>query len=127
MSMWWRTLVLSLAGILGAIGVLGGFDAHHFPAYFRDAAVMAVMFLGIPIVAFTIAMIVLEKLLGKYGRSVVTLICAAPGLTFYVLYLINPGDGSYLFTLLVCFFGWAALWFITAPAQSSDRSRLNAS
>jgi uncharacterized membrane protein YGL010W len=119
MSIWWRAPVLSLAGILGAIGVLGGFDAHHFPAYFKDAAAMAVMFLGIPIVAFTIVMIVLERFLGKYGRSVVALICAAPGLIFYVLYLINPGDGSYLFTLLVCFVGWAALWFITAPRASA--------
>jgi hypothetical protein len=126
--MWWRTLVLSLSGILGAIGVLGGFDAHHFPAYFEDVGALVVMFLGIPIVLVTLALIGFEKFLGRYGRAVVTLICAAPGLCLYGLFLFGGGgDAGYALTIVACFSGWAVLWFITAPQAYPARSDRGAS
>jgi len=120
MSIWLRALVLSLSGIVAAIGALGGFDTHHFPEYFEFAGGLVVIFGGIPIVALTIGMIVLEKLLGKYGRYVTTLVCAAPGLCLWVLFLVaGGGDASYALTVVACCFGWAALWFITAPRPIS--------
>jgi hypothetical protein len=121
--MWWRTLVLSPFGILAAIGGFGGFDARDF----KVTSFYVVVFLGIPIVLVTIGMIALEKLMGKYGRCVVTAVWAAPGLCLYVLAAQSGTVEGYALTAVACLFGWAALWFITAPAQSGDRSRLNAS
>jgi hypothetical protein len=120
MSIWLRALVLSFSGIVVAIGGLGGFDAHHFPEYFKIVGSLVVIFGGIPIVALTIGMIVLEKILEKYGRYVMTLLCAAPGLYLWVLFLVDGGgDASYVFAVVACCFGWAALWFITAPRPIS--------
>jgi hypothetical protein len=119
MPIWLRAIVLSLSGILVAIGVSGGLDAHHFPAAFMEVGILVVMFLGIPIVVLTIVLMAIEHFLGKYGRRVVTSICAAPGLCLYVLALEGDGDWGYVFTAVGCFIGWAALWFITAPRASA--------
>jgi hypothetical protein len=116
MLMWWRVPLLSLFGIFAAIGVLGGFDVRHFPEYFSFVGILVIMFWGIPIIAVTLALIGFEKLLGKYGRCVVTLVCSAPALFLVVLFVQNGGgDGSYVLTAIASFIGWAALWFITAP------------
>jgi hypothetical protein len=123
MSMWWRTLVLSLSGIFAAIGALGGFDGRSF----KEVGFYVVFFLGIPIVLVTIGMIALEKLMGKYGRYAVTAVWAAPGLCLYVLAAQSGTVEGYALTAVACFFGWAVLWFITAPTQSGDRSHLSAS
>jgi hypothetical protein len=113
-------LVLSLSGIFASIGVSGGLDAQHFPEYFMFAGILVIMFWSIPIVLITLALIGLEKLLGKYGRYVVTLICAAPALFLTILFQQGGGDRKYVFTAIACLFGWAALWFITAPRPSRD-------
>src|SRR5580704_18014262 len=96
MSMWWRTPLLSLAAIFAAIGGLGGFDTHHFREYFEFAGTLVLMFWGVPIVLITLAMIWLERLMGKYGRYVMTLVCAAPGIYLYVLFLRLGGDAHYV-------------------------------
>ncbi len=121
MSVWCRALVLSLSGIGAAIGVAGGFDTHHFPEYFRFAGGLVALFLGIPIVVVTLGMIALERVLGKYGRYVVTFLCAAPGVAAWVLWVMGGGGGDvgYLYTMVACFIGWAALWFMTAPRAVS--------
>jgi hypothetical protein len=119
MSTWWRRLVLSLWAIICAIGVMGGLDPHSFPAYFILAGSMVVMLLGIPIVTATIGLLALEERLGRYGRYVVTTICAAPGLGLWVLFLLIGGDSGYAFTVVDCFLAWAALWFMTAPASET--------
>ena len=115
--------MLSVSGIFAAIGASGGFDVRDF----EDTSFYVVVFLAIPIILVTIGMIALEKLMGKYGRYVVTAVWAAPGLCLYVLAAQSGTVEGYALTAVACFFGWAALWFITAPAQSGDRSRLNAS
>lgn len=109
--------MLSPFGIFAAIGGFGGFTARDFEV----TAFYVILLLGIPIVLVTTGMIALEKLMGKYGRCVVTAVWAAPGLCLYVLW------GGYALTAVVCIFGWAALWFITAPTKSGDRSQLSAS
>jgi hypothetical protein len=116
--------MLSLSGIVGAIGVAGGFDPHHFPAYFMVAGTLVVMLLSIPIVAVTTGLLALETRLGRYGRYVVTTICAAPGLLLWVLFAQGGGDAGYAFTIVVCFFAWAALWFMTAPHDSRHQTGL---
>ena len=115
--------MLSLSGIFAAIGVLGGFDGQSF----KVVGFYVVVFLGIPIVLVTIGMIALEKLMGKYGRYAVTAVWAVPGLCLYVLAAQSGTVEGYALTAVACFFGWAALWFITAPTQSGDRSHLGAS
>jgi hypothetical protein len=121
--MWWRTLVLSPFGIFAAIGGFGGFTVRDFEV----TAFYVVLLLSIPIVLVTILMIALEKLMGKYGRYVVTAVWAAPGLCLYVLVAAQSGEvDRYALTSVACIFGWAALWFITAPTQSGDRSHLSA-
>jgi hypothetical protein len=114
MSIWLRVLLLSLSGILASIGFLGGFDVQHFPTNFEGIGLLVIMFWGIPIIIVTIVLIGLEKLLGKYGRYVVTSICAAPGLFLYLTLLQGGGD-RYALIMIACCFAWAALWFITAP------------
>jgi hypothetical protein len=122
MSMWLRTLVLSPSGIFAAIGGLGGFGKD-----FEVTAFYVVVFLGIPIILVTIGMIALEKLMGKYGRYVVTAVWAGCGLCLYVLAAQSGTVEGYALTAVACIFGWAVLWFITAPAQSGGRSHLDAS
>jgi hypothetical protein len=46
---------------------------------------------------------------------VVTFLCAAPGLGVWVLFFKIGGQTSYVLTVVACFIGWAALWFVTAP------------
>jgi hypothetical protein len=36
-----------------------------------------------------------------------------------VLFLLIGGDSGYAFTVIDCFFAWAALWFMTAPASET--------
>jgi hypothetical protein len=125
MSIWWqrRRLMLSLSGIVAAIGVAGGFDAHHFPADFMMAATVVVILLGIPIVAVTTGLLALETRLGRSGRYVVATLCAAPGLCLWVLFAQGGGNAGYAFTVVVCFFAWAAHWFMTAPHDSEHHAR----
>lgn len=111
----WRLLLLSIAGFFAAVGGLGGFDARHFSEYVAGISFLLLLFWGIPIVVVTAILLGLEWLLGKYGRLVVTLICATPSLFLYSLYLSYGGDRGYVYSAVASIFVWAALWFLTAP------------